>query len=83
MKTYYCLQDLYSLTRTVVGTLQLNIGLYCNQACAHCHVESSPLRTEQMDERVAKKVVEVLDRSPEIHTVDITGGAPELQPQFR
>ncbi|GAQ78074.1 hypothetical protein KFL_000070430 [Klebsormidium nitens] len=76
-------QGLSPLTRKPVTTLQLNIGLYCNQACAHCHVESSPLRTEQMDERVARKVVEVLDRSPEIHTVDITGGAPELQPQFR
>jgi len=64
--------------------LQLNIGLYCNQACGHCHVESSPLRTkEMMTAEVASKCIELLKKSPTIHTLDITGGAPELNDSFR
>mmetsp|Transcript_24398 Transcript_24398/g.75229 ORF Transcript_24398/g.75229 Transcript_24398/m.75229 type:complete len:435 (+) Transcript_24398:165-1469(+) len=69
--------------RTKTEVLQLNIGLYCNQACGHCHVESSPKRNEHMDERVADRCLEILANSPSVHTLDITGGAPELQPQFR
>lgn len=63
--------------------LQLNIGLYCNQACNHCHVESSPQRTEMMDAAVAERCVEILRASPSVKTLDITGGAPELNAQFR
>lgn len=71
------------LVRKEVGTLQINIGLYCNQACSHCHVESSPLRKEAMDFSTAQQLVSLLEKSPSVHTVDITGGAPELNPQFR
>eukprot|EP00850_Spirogloea_muscicola_P018273 SM000166S02454 [mRNA] locus=s166:59452:64133:+ [translate_table: standard] len=71
------------LVRREVGTVQVNVGLFCNQACAHCHVESSPLRTEMMAAATATKLVELLENSPLVHTVDITGGAPELNPQFR
>jgi radical SAM/Cys-rich protein len=63
--------------------LQLNIGLYCNQACSHCHVESSPKRTEMMDRRTASRCLDLLKASPSIRTLDITGGAPELNSQFR
>ena len=63
--------------------LQLNIGLYCNQACGHCHVESSPLRTEMMTAETASQCIELLKKSPTIHTLDITGGAPELNDSFR
>ena len=64
--------------------LQLNIGLYCNQACRHCHVESSPLRTaEVMSRATAEQALRVLEASPSVRTVDLTGGAPELNPQFR
>jgi len=64
--------------------LQINIGLYCNQACAHCHVESSPLRTEeQMTTDICAQCLELLKSSPSITTLDITGGAPELNPAFR
>ena len=64
--------------------LQINIGLYCNQACSHCHVESSPLRTEeQMTAEAASKCLELLEKSPSIKTLDITGGAPELNQSFR
>lgn len=66
-------------------TLQLNIGLYCNQACTHCHVESSPLRVqEMMDRATADRCLELLRGALDtIHTLDLTGGAPELNSQFR
>jgi hypothetical protein len=72
------------LRRDPATVLQLNIGLYCNQACSHCHVESSPLRTEQMDARTAARCIQLLagGRSS-VRTLDLTGGAPELNPQFR
>ena len=57
--------------------------LDCNQACAHCHVESSPKRTEHMSEQVAERCLELLVNSPSVHTLDLTGGAPEMQPAFR
>jgi len=62
---------------------QINIGLYCNQACAHCHVESSPRRMEMMDRKTAQQCLEVMANSPSIKTLDITGGAPELNDQFK
>jgi len=71
------------LRRGTSDILQLNIGLYCNQACKHCHVESSPRRTEElMTHAIAQRCIELLDSSPTIHTLDITGGAPELCPEF-
>ena len=57
----------------MIEILQLNIGLYCNQACNHCHVESSPKRQEMMDRTTADQCLEVLKNSPSVHTVDITG----------
>ena len=69
--------------RKATEVFQLNVGLYCNQACAHCHVESSPKRFEAMSEEVAMRCVEILAASPSVHTLDITGGAPELNPMFR
>jgi radical SAM/Cys-rich protein len=79
-----CQQHLVSpLVRGETTVLQLDIGLYCNQACRHCHVESSPRRTELMSEEVAKRCVELIDASDCIKTLDLTGGAPELCPQFR
>ena len=72
------------LRRGPASTLQLNIGLYCNQACSHCHVESSPLRTEAMDRRTAERCLQLLEASRgSVRTLDLTGGAPELSPQFR
>ena len=64
-------------------TLQLNIGLRCNLACHHCHVESGPKRTERLDRRGIDRVLELLERNPGVETLDITGGAPELHPDFR
>jgi len=70
------------LRRSTAKILQLNIGLYCNQACRHCHVESSPKRTEMMSHEVAARCVELLEASSSIETLDLTGGAPELCPEF-
>lgn len=63
-------------------TLQINITKLCNQACLHCHVDSSPKRTEQMDERTITRVLAILAAHDEIKKLDITGGAPELNPHF-
>lgn len=71
------------LVRDTATIFQLNIGLYCNQACTHCHVESSPKRTEMMDRRTAERCIELLKASPSVKTLDITGGAPELNSEFR
>ncbi|MFT5679409.1 MAG: radical SAM/Cys-rich protein [Myxococcota bacterium] len=71
------------LSRRPLDTLQVNIGKRCNQACRHCHVESSPIRTENMDYRTIDRLLTLLADAPGIHTVDITGGAPELNPNFR
>ena len=72
-----------ALDRRVTETLQVNIGLYCNQACGHCHVESSPKRAETMSAADAARVVELIANTPSLRTLDITGGAPELAAQFR
>jgi hypothetical protein len=69
--------------RAPTEVLQLNIGIYCNMACSHCHVESSPRRTEHMSAETAEHCLALLERSPSVHTLDLTGGAPELQPAFR
>jgi len=71
------------LTRSEVVTLQINVGKRCNQACHHCHVDAGPKRSEMMREEVAERLLELLAASPSIRTVDITGGAPELNPNFR
>jgi radical SAM/Cys-rich protein len=71
------------LTRARPSWLQLNLGRRCNQACAHCHVDASPTRTEQMDDATVEAVLRVLRDNPELKTFDLTGGAPELHPRFR
>jgi radical SAM/Cys-rich protein len=71
------------LTRGQVTTLQINVGKKCNQACHHCHVEAGPKRKEVMTREVADRVLDILSSSPAVQVVDITGGAPELNPNFR
>ena len=71
------------LDRCAVQILQINVGKVCNQACQHCHVDAGPRRQESMTHQTARRVLDVLDQSPDISTVDITGGAPELNPNFR
>lgn len=71
------------LRREHVRTVQVNVGKLCNQACLHCHVEAGPKRTEQMSEEVAERILWLLARTPGAETLDITGGAPELNAHFR
>lgn len=64
-------------------TLQVNITKLCNQACVHCHVDSSPRRKEMMSDEVMAQCIHILQNNPSITHLDITGGAPELHPKFR
>lgn len=70
------------LRAAVVDTLQVNVGKLCNQACKHCHVDAGPARTEIMTRAVVDQVIDAV-RKFRFQTVDITGGAPELNPSFR
>src|ERR1043165_3328437 len=70
-----------SLSRRGVDVLQVNLGRYCNLACIHCHVESGPTRKEKMSRENVDAVLGLLAQSG-IPTLDITGGAPELHPDF-
>ena len=72
-----------ALRRAAVSTLQVNVGRRCDLACHHCHVEAGPKRTETMDERTAERVLALLERNPHVTSLDLTGGAPELNAQFR
>jgi len=69
-------------TIETIEVLQVNVGKLCNQTCAHCHVDAGPDRREVMTRETAGQVIELLARHP-IPTLDITGGAPELNPHFR
>src|SRR4051812_46311784 len=71
-----------AIRRGRLDTLQINVGYRCNQSCLHCHVGASPHRTEEMSGGVADVVLQFLKRR-RVLTLDITGGAPELNPQFR
>lgn len=73
----------WPLARDVVRSVQVNVGKLCNQACHHCHVEAGPKRTEIMTPATAARVLELLANSPNVTTLDLTGGAPELIPSFR
>ena len=65
-----------------IETLQVNVTKLCNQVCRHCHVDASPSRTEKMSAEGIAKCLEILERHPQIAKLDITGGAPELHPDF-
>lgn len=75
--------NLQKPTRGAVTLVQVNIGLLCNQACTHCHVESSPKRSETMSAETLTHVLRLLETSPSVETLDITGGAPEMHLAFR
>jgi len=70
------------LQATGVEVLQINVGKLCNQTCTHCHVDAGPDRRESMSRETAEAIIAALDRF-EIPTLDITGGAPEMNPNFR
>jgi radical SAM/Cys-rich protein len=71
-----------ALSRGRLDTLQINVGYRCNQSCFHCHVNAGPTRTEEMSGEIADLALAFLERQ-RIATLDITGGAPELNAHFR
>lgn len=74
--------DFPAITRKPLETLQINIGLRCNLACLHCHVNSNPYRKEKMSEDTLELVLQCLEQQG-MGTLDITGGAPEMHPGFQ
>ena len=70
------------VTRNRLATLQVNLGYRCNQACVHCHVAASPKRSEEMSKETIDVVLTFLTKQ-KIQQLDLTGGAPELNPHFR
>ena len=71
-----------AIRRERLDTLQVNVGYRCNQSCVHCHVNAGPNRTEEMSAATVDVVLDFMERR-HISTLDITGGAPELNPNFR
>src|SRR5688500_2807762 len=70
------------VTAGAIDVLQINVGKLCNQTCAHCHVDAGPERREVMTRETMEACLAAL-RASAIGTVDITGGAPEMNPHFR
>lgn len=73
---------LLPLAASGIEIFQVNVGKFCNQTCRHCHVDAGPERTEQMTRETAEHCIRALAQT-DIPTLDITGGAPELNPSFR
>lgn len=71
------------LLKQKITALQINLGKRCNLACSHCHVEAGPNRTEELTPEICQQLLEVIHRFPQIKTVDLTGGAPEMNYGFR
>ncbi len=71
-----------AIRRRALETVQVNVGYVCNQTCLHCHVNAGPTRTESMSRETADQVLAFL-RASGATILDVTGGAPELNPQFR
>ncbi|MBE9205264.1 arsenosugar biosynthesis radical SAM protein ArsS [Nostoc sp. LEGE 06077] len=71
------------LTKKKITVLQINLGKRCNLACAHCHVEASPKRTEELSPEICTQLIELIYKFPEIEIVDLTGGAPEMNYGFK
>jgi len=71
-----------SVSRQAVEILQVNLGYRCNQSCLHCHVAAGPNRKEIMTRENIEHLMKILEQ-PTIHTLDLTGGAPEMNPLFK
>lgn len=74
--------DLFPLKPTGIEIFQINVGYMCNMTCKHCHVDAGPDRTEIMSRETLELCLDAI-REPSIQTVDLTGGAPEMNPNFR
>ncbi len=73
---------LLPLKPTGIDIFQVNLGKMCNQVCKHCHVDAGPDRKEIMTRETMESCLSVIRNNPEIQTVDLTGGAPEMNPEF-
>ena len=71
------------LSKYPIRVLQINLGRRCNLACAHCHVEAGPARTEELSPDVCGQLIELIQKFPQVETVDLTGGAPEMNYGFK
>lgn len=71
------------LTKTKISVLQINLGKRCNLACNHCHVEAGPKRTEELTPEFCQDLITLIEEFPQIKTVDLTGGAPEMNYGFK
>jgi radical SAM/Cys-rich protein len=71
------------LTKHPISILQINLGKRCNLACTHCHVDASPTRTEELSPEICDQLIQLIQRFPQIQTIDLTGGAPEMLYGFR
>lgn len=74
---------LYPLKPTQVENFQINLGKMCNQVCKHCHVDAGPDRKEIMTRQTMLECLRVIKSESSLHTVDLTGGAPEMNPDFK
>jgi len=74
--------DFPTITRDKMHTLQVNLGYLCNQTCLHCHVNAGPNRKELMDLTTIKQLIKLMEVA-DIKTLDLTGGAPEMNPHFK
>jgi len=74
---------LFPLKPLHLEIFQVNIGKMCNQTCRHCHVDAGPDRKEIMTKETMQQCIDVLQNNPQLKTVDLTGGAPEMNPNFR
>ncbi|BAU63070.1 Radical SAM domain protein [Stanieria sp. NIES-3757] len=71
------------LQKQKITVLQINLGKKCNLACTHCHVEASPKRSEELTPEICQQLIEIINLFPQIETVDLTGGAPEMNYGFK
>lgn len=71
------------LSKQQITILQINLGKRCNLACSHCHVEAGPKRTEELSTKSCQQLIELIHKFPQIKTVDLTGGAPEMNYGFK
>jgi radical SAM/Cys-rich protein len=73
----------FSLNKQKITILQINLGRKCNLACTHCHVEASPKRTEELSPEICQQIIKLIKRFSQIKTIDLTGGAPEMNYGFK
>lgn len=75
--------DFPKMHRKTLEILQVNLGYLCNLSCTHCHVNAGPKRTELMERETMDEILTFISQNETIHTLDLTGGAPEMNPHFR